>query len=271
MNRTMLYPASMIPLVVLLPLLAACSGHDHSSANTRSVGDTIGSARHLVLIDKSAAPYHVSAVPSPGSLTGTASFTGTPKGDTLIQIARDQNGCGKPLVIKRLDRHRGNVTGAVVWLTDVRAGEPLPLARRFELDNDDCAWNPTIQAVFAGGTLNVTNSDPLAERAFATDITTGDTVAIAPFTDDGQLIPYDRLLRTPGVYEFSVESRPMSRAWVAVFDHPYFAVTNAAGAFTIDGIPPGTHHIRAWHPMLGITDGTVTILPNKPTTVTLRW
>src|ERR1035437_7530860 len=118
MTRTTPYPASMIPLVVLLPLLAACSGHDRSSANTRSAGDTIGSTHHLVVIDKFATPYHIMAVPYPGSVTGTATFIGTPKGDTLIQIASDQNGCGKPLAINRLDRRRGNIAGAVVWLTD---------------------------------------------------------------------------------------------------------------------------------------------------------
>ena len=261
----------MPPLVLLLPLFAACSGRDSTAAAARSVGDTIGSVRHAVIVAKSLTPYHVVTVPSPGSVTGSATFTGTPKGDTLIQIAADQNGCGKPLTIKRLDRSRGNVAGAVVWLTDIRAGLPLPLARRFELENNNCAWNPTVQAVFTGGTLNVINSDPLAERAFALDVATGDTIAVAPFTDDGQIIPYDKLLRNPGVYEFSVESRPMSRAWVAVFDNPYFSITNANGSFTIDGVPPGTHQIRAWHPMLGVTTGTVTVLPNKQATVTLHW
>ena len=130
---------------------------------------------------------------------------------------------------------------------------------------------PIVQAVAAGGTLNVVNSDPLVERAYATNIATGDTVAVAPFTDDGQIIPYDKMLRTPGIYEFSVESRPMSRAWVAVFDHPYFAVTAADGRFSLEGVPAGVHHVRAWHPMLGMTNGTVTVTPGQQAVVTLQW
>ena len=261
----------MTPLVILLSLAAACSGHDASAARAHALGDTIGSARHSVIIDASGAPYHVTTVPSSGSVTGTATFTGVPKGDTLIQIAADQNGCGKPLTIKRLERPRGNVVGAVVWVTDVREGLALPLARRFELENNNCAWDPAVQAVFTGGALNVINSDPLAERAFALDVATGDTVAVAPFTDDGEIIPYDRLLRTPGVYEFSVESRPMSRAWVAAFDHPYFAVTNGSGAFTIAGVPPGVHQVKAWHPMLGVTTGAVTVVAGRAASLVLKW
>jgi hypothetical protein len=173
--------------------------------------------------------------------------------------------------VQLLARTGGKVANAVVWLTDVRQGRALPGDRRFELTNDDCTWSPQVQTAIAGGGLNVVNYDPLAERASATDIATGDTVAIAPFTDDGQVIPYDKLLRTPGIFEFSVESRPMSRAWVVVLDQPYFAVTDSHGTFTIDGVPPGTHRIRAWHPMLGVADGTVTVTPNGTSDVALRF
>ena len=206
-----------------------------------------------------------------GKITGSVEFDGTPPADTAIIVPADQNGCGKPLVVQLLARANGKIANAVVWLTDARQGRPLPNDRRFQLTNDNCAWNPQIQTAVTGGALNVVNYDPLAERAYATDVSTGDTVAIAPFTDDGQVIPYDKLLRTPAVLEFSVESRPMSRAWVVVMDQPYFAVTDSHGAFTIDSVPPGIHHIRAWHPMLGVADGTVTVAPNGTATADLRF
>lgn len=219
-------------------------------------------ARRAPVIARPASPYKVASVTDGGRLSGTVSFTGIPKGDTTIIVPADQNGCGKPLTIRRLERRNGKVSNALVWLTDVRSGRALPTERRFQLENNDCAWNPTIQGVVAGGAINVVNYDPLAERAYITDVATGDTVNVAPFTDDGQLIPYDKLLRDPGVYEFSVESRPMSRAWIAVLDHPYFAITDTNGAFSMDGVPPGTYHVRAWHPMLGSSDGTVTVAAN---------
>jgi hypothetical protein len=256
---------------LLVPLAAACSKDHDSTANAQGVGDTIGAVRRLTVIETPKGTYRTAAIANPGSVTGTTEFGGVPESDTLIVIAADQNGCGKPLTIKRLERKGNNVTGVVIWLTDIREGRTLPLARRYELDNDNCAWDPVVQTAVAGGTLNVSNSDPLVERAFATDVSTGDTVAVAPFTDDGQLVPYDEMLRKSGVYEFSVESRPMSRAWVAVFDHPYFAISDANGAFTIEGVPPGTHQVHAWHPMLGLAKGTVTVTAGQPARLVLRW
>lgn len=256
-------------LVFGLALAAACSGRDNSSA--QAVGDTVGAAHRAEILARSIIPYSIAAVPNPGRITGSVEFDGKPPADTAFVVPADQNGCGAPLVVQLLARTKGKVANAVVWVTDIRQGKPLPAERRFQLTNDNCAWNPQVQAAVAGGALNIVNYDPLAERAFATDVATGDTVAIAPFTDDGQVIPYDRLLRVPRVLEFSVESRPMSRAWVVVLDQPYFAVTDSHGSFVIDGVPPGVHHIRAWHSMLGVADGTVTVAASGTATVDLHF
>ncbi len=256
-------------LVLGLAVVAACSGRDRSAAQT--VGDTVGAAHRAAVLERSAIPYSTALVPDAGKITGDVSFTGTPPADTTVIVPADQNGCGVPLTVQLLARTNGKVGDAIVWLTDVRRGKPLPSERRFQLTNDNCTWNPQVQAAITGGALNVVNYDPLAERAIATDVSTGDTVVVAPFTDDGQVIPYDRALRQPKVLEFSVESRPMSRAWVAVFDQPYFAVTDSHGSFTIDGVPPGTHNIRAWQPMLGLANGTVTVAANGTATVQLQF
>lgn len=258
------------PLVASFLAVSACHGHD-KDASTEALADTVGSARRVAVIEPSRTPYRVAPVAHAGKLTGTISYSGTPSADTLVVVPAEQNGCGKQLVIPTLQRRNGKLQGALVWLTDVREGEPLPFDRRYELTNNDCAWDPVLQAVVVGGTLNVSNYDPLVERAFITNVATRDTVAAAPFTDNGQIIPYDALLRTPGVYEFSMESRPMSRAWVAVLDTPYFAVTDASGSFSMAGVPPGTHQIRVWHPLLGVTNGSVTVAPDGSATVNIAF
>jgi hypothetical protein len=36
-------------------------------------------------------------------------------------------------------------------------------------------------------------------------------------------------------------------AYILVFAHRYFAVTDQAGTFTIAGVPPGSYTLAVWH------------------------
>jgi hypothetical protein len=41
------------------------------------------------------------------------------------------------------------------------------------------------------------------------------------------------------------------KTYIAVLDHPFFAVTDETGAFSFDGLPPGDYTIGAWHEAFG--------------------
>ena len=41
--------------------------------------------------------------------------------------------------------------------------------------------------------------------------------------------------------------------------HPYFAVTDDAGTFTIKNLPPGTYKLTAWHEKLGTQTADITL------------
>jgi hypothetical protein len=46
-------------------------------------------------------------------------------------------------------------------------------------------------------------------------------------------------------------------AFILVFSHPFFAVTDAAGRYHIDNVPSGTYTLVAWNE--GVTTETRTI------------
>jgi len=52
---------------------------------------------------------------------------------------------------------------------------------------------------------------------------------------------------------------PWMKAYIAVMTHPYFAVTDRDGKFTIEGLPAGTYEIEAWHEKLGTQTAEVTV------------
>lgn len=52
---------------------------------------------------------------------------------------------------------------------------------------------------------------------------------------------------------------PWMGAYIAVVDHPYFAITDAAGNFEIRNLPAGTYTLELWHEVFGTQTRTVTI------------
>src|SRR5437764_717248 len=51
------------------------------------------------------------------------------------------------------------------------------------------------------------------------------------------------------------------KSWVVVAEHPYYAVTDAAGAFRIAAVPPGKYRLRMWHEVLGDVSREVEVGP----------
>jgi hypothetical protein len=65
--------------------------------------------------------------------------------------------------------------------------------------------------------------------------------------DAGQVVPSEKIAGAPGIVEVRCPEHPWARAYIAVFDHPYFAVTDERGAFKIDSLPAGTYTVKVWH------------------------
>ena len=42
-------------------------------------------------------------------------------------------------------------------------------------------------------------------------------------------------------------------------DHPFYAVTNPAGEFVLNNVPPGKFVLQVWHETLGRTSKEVTV------------
>ena len=61
---------------------------------------------------------------------------------------------------------------------------------------------------------------------------------------------------------------PWMLAYVGVFDNPWFAVTDDAGAFAIKSVPEGSYKLVAWHERIGERRDKVMIRPGQTTDVT---
>jgi hypothetical protein len=234
-----------------------------SAATSEALAATPGFSRQGV-------PYTARTLESIGRATGTVEIEGAPPADSVVQPTSDQAVCGMSFTRRSLERRGNRAVGAVVWIDGLRSGKPLPLERRFDITNGRCLITPELQAAIAGGTLNVQNLDAVEHRTRITRRGSGELLATVRETDEGQVVPNEHVLTKAGVLELTCAAHPWTHAWIAVFDHPYFALTGTDGSFVIDSVPPGRYRVHAWHPRLGAMEESLTIEAGKASALTLR-
>jgi hypothetical protein len=249
----------------------SCTRDDTASAHPRKGNGALddGVPPRPAVIAPASQPYKVVAVAAGGAINGTVDFDGTAPIPEIIRPSVDQKVCGNSLVAKNVTLAGTRVAGAVVWLTDIRSGKGFPLERRFDLTNDNCTLDPFVQVMPTDGTLNVTNDDRTLHTNKFINVGTGQIMGVAPFNDDGEVVPVDRFKESAEI-EVVCEQHPWTHGWIAVLDHPYYAQTAANGTFNIPDIPAGRYHLRAWHPALGLVDDSVTVVAGQSVNVAFR-
>jgi len=124
----------------------------------------------------------------------------------------------------------------------------------------NCRFSPRVIGVRVNQELNIENND-------ATYHNTHPTPKINPEFNRSQP-PYTPPMVTkfevPEVaIPFKCNQHPWEKAYVAVFDHPFFATSDAFGRYEIKGIPPGKYQIVAWHETLGEQEMEITLVPGE--------
>ncbi len=262
-------PRRLLGFSILLAATLSCARDDTASAHPRKGSPDDGVAPRPSVIAPVTQPYKVAPVSAGGTITGTVDFEGTAPVPEVIRPSVDQNVCGNSIVAKNVTLSGTRIAGAIVWLTDIRTGKAFPIERRYDLTNDGCTLDPYVQVMSTSGTLNVTNDDRTLHTNKFINVGTGEIAGVAPFNDDGEVVPVDHF-KEPAEIEVVCEQHPWTHAWIAVLDHPYYAQTAGNGTFSIDGIPAGKYHVRAWHPALGVVDDSINVVAGQQVSLALR-
>jgi hypothetical protein len=60
-------------------------------------------------------------------------------------------------------------------------------------------------------------------------------------------------------------------AYIAVMPHPWAALTDENGNFTLRGVPAGTHKLYVWHEVLGTLVREVKVIGDRPNTANFEF
>jgi plastocyanin len=194
-----------------------------------------------------------------GSISGKAIFTGKPPAAKRIDISEDEEcvklnkrGLYDESVLVNRDGSLANVfvyvkEGPKGWVGSIPT-EPVVL------DQKGCQFSPRVLAVRTRQTIQVTNSDPVTHNVHPVAKNNREWNQSQAPGDP----PIERRFGYPEVLiRVKCNVHNWMRSWIAVMDHPYYAITNQDGTFEIANIAAGDYTIEAWQEALGTQEQKV--------------
>jgi len=172
------------------------------------------------------------APPVTGNIRGRVSFTVPPRAGDRPAVA--DLGARRPVPPDR--------TRAVVYLDPAprQAFDALPVSR-VRMDQRGEQFMPRLLAITVGSTVDFPNSDVTFHNVFS--------LSAARTFDLGRYRPgrtgavrFDRA----GIVSVFCDIHAHMSAFILVFNHPFFAVTDAEGRYAIADAPAGTHTLVVW-------------------------
>jgi plastocyanin len=206
--------------------------------------------------------YKTLTVKDGGKISGVVKFEGEVPKLKKLAITKDKVVCGKT---DKFDEsvvvgEGKTLKNTIVYLMDISKGKDFDVkAKKPEIDQKDCKFTPHVQIVPVGARLTMLNNDKVTHNVH---------IFLADEEINKQQISRLKRLRLKGItkpegpVEVKCDIHGWMKAWVAYVPHPYFAVTNEKGEFTLEDVPPGEYKLGYWHEACGTNN-------KEPVTVTV--
>jgi plastocyanin len=186
-----------------------------------------------------------------GTVEGHVKLTGTPPANARIPMGADPNcltiNAGKKVaqetVLRAADGSLANVF-AFAKGPFAKSGAASPAV----IDQRGCTYHPRIQGAQVGQTLDIRNSDGTLHNIHS--MTTKNNSFNTGQPNAGMVFHY--VLKSEEVMlHVKCDVHPWMTGYIGVVNHPYYAVSDAAGNFRITGVPAGRQTITVWHEQYG--------------------
>jgi plastocyanin len=132
---------------------------------------------------------------------------------------------------------------SVVYLEAAPRGafEQIEPARAV-MDQRNETFVPHVLAITTGTIVDFPNSDRIYHNVFSLSKT-------RPFDLGRYAVGRSKAIRfdRPGIVRVFCDIHSHMSAFILVFSHPFFSVTDATGRYRIDNVPPGTYTLVAWN------------------------
>jgi len=155
---------------------------------------------------------------------------------------------------------------SVVYL---ESAAPQPTEKTVTMDQRGLLFQPHALVIQLGTTIEFLNSDKVLHNVFWPSIS-GDkkknhNMGTWP---EGQKRSFK--FTEPGIIPLLCNVHPEMSAFVIVSPSPYFAETDAAGDYTLTGVPDGEYTMTAWHEGKKVQSRKITVSGDSTVDFTLQ-
>jgi plastocyanin len=245
------YRLTVFSAVLLVLVFVACGG---------------GGDDKTVVEQSAPAPAAAPAAGS-GAVSGVVNYSnGDP--DTRIKMDADPVCSGlhsEPVETESVLADAGKLANVFVYVKEGVTGSYSAPSEAQVLNQEGCKYIPHVSGVMTGQKLVIRNSDPTLHNVHALPEKNEEFNQGQPF----QGMELEKEFTTAEVMvRFKCDVHPWMGAYMAVLDHPFFAVSGADGSFEIDGLPAGDYVVEAWHETLGTRTQPVSVAADGAVGVT---
>jgi plastocyanin len=174
-----------------------------------------------------------------GSIRGRVDVRGATV--TQREMRPDPMSLGMSTARDPLERRR-----SVVYLeTAPRAAFDPSEERRAHMDQRNERFEPHILAIVSGTWVDFPNEDRTYHNVFSLS-------KVKEFNLGRYAAGRSKAVRfeRPGIVRVFCDIHSHMSAFILVFAHRYFAVTDDDGRYRLDGVPPGTYMLTVWNEMV---------------------
>ncbi len=198
------------------------------------------------------------------TVRGSVRFEGKVPAGKAISMTADPV-CAKqhasPVIAQEVMANaKGDLQNVIVFVSEGLGDRTFDApAEPVVVEQKGCMYQPHVLAVRANQTLQLVNDDATSHNIHPVPANNREWNKAEP---PGSKME-DSFAREEIAIPVKCNVHPWMRGYIAVFKHPYFAVTGKDGGFDLSNLPPGTYTIKAWHEKLGTSTQTVTIGANE--------
>jgi plastocyanin len=202
------------------------------------------------------------------SVVGKVKFTGALPAPAKVSMNSDPS-CAKlhpgPAVsqdyVTGSDNTLGNV---IVFISDGLGSRTFDVpTQEVTFEQKGCVYDPHVVAMRANQKLKMVNSDNTTHNVHPLPSNNREWNKAEPAgTTMEESFPREEV-----AIPVKCNVHPWMKSYIAVFKHPYFAVTSKDGSFQLPNLPPGEYTIEAWHEKLGTLTQKITIAAGESKTL----